>query len=263
MDASLLLSLAPLHDLANGHVVIAAAIFARLSAMFMFLPGIGERVMPVRVRLTAALALMLVLLPAVSGDIAAPQQPSKIAAMIGAEAVSGALIGFSIRIAIFAIQIAGVIASQSLSLAQLFGSNMSFEPETPISTMLMFAAIVMAVTAGVHFEAVSVLIISFDIIPLGQFPGASDTGEWAAGRAGFAFSAGLSLAFPFVVLGFIYNLAIGAANRAMPQLMVAFVGIPAVTLAGFALLAASAPVLLSVWLDLMRDIIREFLAQQP
>ncbi len=262
MDAAIFLKLAPLHDLANGHLITAAAIFARLSALFMFLPGLGERVMPVRVRLVVALGLMAVLLPAVSGGVEAPTQPSKIAAMIAAEAVSGALIGFSIRIAIFAIQIAGVIASQSLSLAQLFGSNMSFEPETPISTMLMFAAIVVAVTAGVHFEAVSVLIMSYDIIPLGRFPGASATGEWAAGRAAFAFSAGLSLAFPFVVLGFIYNLAIGAANRAMPQLMVAFVGIPAVTFAGLVLLAAGAPALLGVWLDLMRDVILELMARQ-
>ncbi len=263
MDFFPLAALAPLREFSDGYVVLAAAIFTRLSALLFFLPGIGERMMPVRVRLIIALALMLVLLPAYAGDFEAPQRPSLIAALFAAEAVSGALIGFSIRITVFAIQTAGAIISQSLSLAQLFGSNVSFDLETPISTLLMFAAIVMAVSAGVHFEAVNVLMMSYDIMPLGVFPGASAAGEWAAGRTAFAFSAALSLAFPFVVLGFIYNLAIGAANRAMPQLMVAFVGIPAVTFAGLVLLAASAPVILTVWLDMTREIIGEFLAAAP
>ncbi len=263
MDFFPLAALTPLRELGDGYVVLAAAIFTRLSALLFFLPGIGERMMPVRVRLIVALSLMLVLLPAVSGDFTAPQRPSLIAATFAAEAICGALIGFGIRLTVFAIQTAGAIISQSLSLAQLFGSAISFDQETPISTLLMFSAIVMAVSAGIHFETVNVLIMSYEIMPLGNFPGASATGEWAAGRTAFAFSAAMSLAFPFIVLGFIYNLAIGAANRAMPQLMVAFVGIPAVTMAGFVLLAVCAPVIITVWLDMTRDIVGDLLAATP
>ena len=181
--------------------------------------------------------------------------------MFAAEAVCGALIGFSIRVAIFAIQTAGAIIAQSLSLAQLFGSGLTMEPESPIATLLMVAGVVLAVSTGLHFKAIGVLLISYDVMPLGLFPGASETGQWAADRAGFAFASALSLALPFIVLGFVYNLAIGAANRAMPQLMVAFVGIPAVTFAGLALLALSAPVLLDVWLGMVDDIINVFLEQ--
>ena len=260
MDLFPLAALTPLREFADGYAVLAIAIFTRLSALLFFLPGIGERMMPVRVRLIVAMSLMLVLFPAVAGDFVAPERPSQIAALFAAEAVCGAIIGFGIRLMVFAIQTAGAIISQSLSLAQLFGSAVSFDQETPISTLLMFAAIVMAVSAGIHFEAVNVLVMSYDIMPLGVFPGASATGEWAAGRTAFAFSAALSLAFPFVILGFIYNLAIGAANRAMPQLMVAFVGIPAVTMAGFVLLAVCAPVIITVWLDMTRDIVGELLA---
>lgn len=263
MDLFPLSALAPLRDLGDGYVVLAAAIFTRLSALFFFLPGIGERMIPVRIRLMVALALMLVLLPAFAGEFESPTRPSMIASLFAAEAICGLLIGFSIRVAVFAIQTAGSIISQSLSLAQLFGSNVSFDLETPISMLLMFLAIVLAVTAGIHFEAVRVLLMSYDVMPIGVFPGASATGEWAASRTAFAFSAALSLALPFVVLGFIYNLSIGAANRAMPQLMVAFVGIPAVTFAGLVLLAASAPVILMAWLDMTRDILSDLLAAAP
>ncbi|MHA7873671.1 MAG: flagellar biosynthetic protein FliR [Hyphococcus sp.] len=240
-------------------IAVVAAVFARISALAMLLPGLGEQAIPVRPRLAVAMGVALILTPIVMSTASPPQTLSAAALMIAAETVSGALIGFSIRIAIFAVQTAGSIASQSLSLAQLFGSSIDAQLNSPIGTLLMFAAIVLAVSTGLHFEAVRVLIISFEVMPFGMFPGAGDTGQWAAERAAFSFAAALSLALPFVVLGFIYNLAIGAANRAMPQLMVAFVGVPAVTLAGMAMLALTAPILLGVWLDLLNDIIRTLL----
>ena len=47
----------------------------------------------------------------------------------------------------------------------------------------------------------------------------------------------------------IYNLTLGVINKAMPQLMVAFVGAPVITFGAIALLLVSAPLLLSVWLQ--------------
>ena len=44
-----------------------------------------------------------------------------------------------------------------------------------------------------------------------------------------------------------YNVALGAINRAMPQMMVAFVGAPAITAAGLLILMLSAPVILHFW----------------
>jgi flagellar biosynthetic protein FliR len=63
-----------------------------------------------------------------------------------------------------------------------------------------------------------------------------------------AFALAFSLAAPFVVASFLYNLALGAINRAMPQLMVAFVGAPVITAGGLVLLALALPALLGVWL---------------
>lgn len=259
MEASLLQSL--FENLAYPTIIATAAVFTRLSALFFFLPGVGERAVSVRVRLAAALAVTLILAPAVITATPETVSLSQAAIMIAAEAVVGALIGFSIRIAIFALQTAGSIASQSFSLAQLFSSGISNEPEPPIATLLMFAGVVLAVSSGLHIEAIRVLIVSYDVLPLGAFPGASETGEWAAGRAAISFAAALSLALPFVVLGFIYNLAIGAANRAMPQLMVAFVGIPAVSLAGLVLLAMTAPILLHAWTGFVNESIVALLEQ--
>lgn len=242
-------------NLAFPAIATVAAIFTRLSALFFFLPGVGERAVSIPIRLGAALAITLILTPAVISHSMQPNSISQAGAMIIAEALIGALLGFSVRIAIYILQMAGSMASQSFSLAQLFGSGIDIQPEPPVASLLMIAGIALFVSSGLHFEMINVLIVSFKIMPLGLFPGVSETGEWAANRVAFAFAAALSLALPFVTLGFIYNLAIGAANRAMPQLMVAFVGVPAVTLAGLVLLALSAPTLLNVWTSLVDELI--------
>jgi flagellar biosynthetic protein FliR len=49
-----------------------------------------------------------------------------------------------------------------------------------------------------------------------------------------------------------YNLALGAINRAMPALMVSFIGAPALSAGGLALLAILMPFLLSVWVDALK-----------
>ena len=90
-------------------------------------------------------------------------------------------------------------------------------------------------------------IASYGPFPFGELALLSGYGQWLAERGGAAFSLAFSLAAPFVVLGVAYNLIIGAANRAMPQLMVAFVGAPAITGAGLLLLAISAAIILERW----------------
>lgn len=245
-------ALAPLERLTNAPISIFAGVFARLSALVFFLPGLGEQTISPRVRLGASLAAALVLTPIVlSQNIAAPDKPADVAALLTAEALCGAVIGFAIRIVVFALQMAGVIIAQSLSLAQAFGTGMNGEAEPVMATLLTMTGVTLAVAAGLHFEAIRALALSYEVMPFGAFPGAGDAGGWAAERAAFAFSAALGLSMPFVMLALIYNLAIGAANRAMPSLSVAFVGAPAVTLASLVLLAVAATPILTAWMKLM------------
>ena len=68
-------------------------------------------------------------------------------------------------------------------------------------------------------------------------------------QVGHAFALGFTLAAPFVIASLIYNVILGVINKAMPQLMVAFVGAPAITAGGLILLALAAPTMLSLWVD--------------
>lgn len=230
-------------------IYLIGAMFARISAIVYLTPGLGERAVPMRVRLAAAVGITLVLAPMVlTPDLAPPTTMAQIVALFAAETLSGLVIGFALRIFIFILQIVGALAAQNLSLSQLFGPTVGFDSESPFTALLLMAGVAMAASAGVHLYLVGALADAYEVLPFGQFPGAEATGEWSAMRVGQALMKSLALASPFVILGFLYSLALAAVARAMPQLMAAFVGAPAITLLGLALFAVSAPIIMFDWL---------------
>ena len=88
-------------------------------------------------------------------------------------------------------------------------------------------------------------------MPIGFMPEARDMAEWAVAHGRRVFALGFSLALPFALAALAYNLALGAINRAMPQLMVTLVGAPAITGVTLLLLLLSAPLIATVWAELL------------
>jgi flagellar biosynthetic protein FliR len=223
----------------------ASVVFLRVGAAMAMMPGFGEMVVPARIRLGLALAFTAVVFPAVAPNLPGPE--TGILPVLTTETVAGLALGAALRLFVHALQIAGMIIAQSTSLAQLFAGGQA-EPQPATGHLLVMAGIAAAMAAGLHVTLAAYLIQSYDLLPAGRLPQASDLAEWGVARVGHAFALAFSLAMPFVIAGFLYNLALGIINRAMPQLMVAFVGAPALGLGGLLLLALVAPVLLATWL---------------
>lgn len=215
--------------------------FVRVGAVMALLPVFGEQSLPVRFRLAAALALTLIVVPSVAAPVAITP------AAIMAEAAAGLVLGAGFRLFVLALQTAGTILAQATSLSQLFAGTAG-EPLPAAAHMLTVAALALAVSVGLHLQAAEVLILSHEFIPQGRFPDPVDVADWGVAQIARSFALAFSLAAPFVIGGLLYNLALGAINRAMPTLMVAFIGAPALTLGGLALLAITAPLLLQTWL---------------
>jgi flagellar biosynthetic protein FliR len=241
-------ALAPLMDLARDAVHAAVAVFARVGATVALLPGFGETGVPVRVKLGAALAFAAIIWPAVAPMAAMPTASlASFGFVLAAEAIAGVILGLSVRLLIFALQMAGSIAAQSTSVAQMFGEGLMADPQPAYANLLAVSGVVLAFALGLPVHAAAALIDSYQSIPFGTFPVGSDVAAWGSERLARTFGTALSLALPFVLVSFAYNVALGAINRAMPQLMVAFVGAPAITGGALLLMVLSTPVALHVW----------------
>ncbi|WP_170755369.1 flagellar biosynthetic protein FliR [Ruegeria lacuscaerulensis] len=223
------------------------AVFLRVSALVSLLPAFGERSIPTRVKLAIAVAFTLVVSPAApSPEGGTGLLP--LVRLIGTEILVGMILGLGLRLFVLALQTAGSIAAQAASLSQILGGAAA-DPVPAMGYMLTLAGLTLAVLLGLHVRVAEFLIHSYMLFPLGTAPAASDLSHWGVRNVAQSFALAFSLAMPFVIASLIYNLALGVINRAMPQLMVAFVGAPAITFAGLFLLFAGTPLILSVWSD--------------
>jgi flagellar biosynthesis protein FliR len=221
-------------------------VFLRVGAAMALMPAFGEQAVPQRVKLALALAFTAVVAPAVNADVLAVEPGS--AAPLVTEVIAGLLIGIGLRSFIHALQTAGAIIAQATTLSQLFAGT-GPEPQPAIGNLLVMAGLALAVMAGLHLHVAELLILSYEPLPAGQFPGAPDMADWGLFQIARTFSLAFSLAAPFVVASFIYNVAIGVINRAMPSLMISFIGAPALAAGGLLMLAVVTPLALTVWLS--------------
>ncbi len=228
-----------------------AIVFLRVGAMTALLPAFGEQYVPMNVKLAIAIAFTFIVAPALP-RIPEPATPLHFAGYTASEAIIGLALGFGVRLFIMGLQIAGTIAAQSTSLSQALG-NIGADSLPAIGGVLMVAGLALAVMMGLHVRVAEFLIYSYQIFPVGEYPGAVGFSEWGVHRVASAFYMAFTLAAPFLITAVIYNLTLGVINRAMPQLMVLFIGAPVITFGGLFILMVASPMILETWMGAMMD----------
>jgi len=225
----------------------ALVVFLRVGAMIALLPAFGEAVIPIRIRLGLALAFTAVITPALSPALPPlPDNPVGLLRLFATETVAGFALGAGLRLFVMVLQMAGTIAAQATSLSQFFGGA-GVDPQPAMSQILVMGGLALAVTLGLHVRLAELMLLSYQLFPPGQFLSPTDLADWGVAQVSRAFALAFTLAMPFVILSLVFYVALGAINKAMPQLMVAFVGAPAITFAGLALLLLTAPLVLPIW----------------
>ena len=222
------------------------AVFLRVGALVALLPAFGERTVPARIKLVIVMCFVLIIAPAVPPLTMTPGFDT-LSVLAFTETLAGLILGIGIRLFILALQTAGSIAAQSTSLSQILGGAVA-DPLPAMGYILIISGLALAVITGLHVKAASLIILSYEFLPMGQLVGGSALSAWGVSRIVDAFALAFTLAAPFVILSVIYNLALGAINKAMPQLMVAFVGAPVITAGGLFVLLLAAPFMLHHWM---------------
>ena len=247
-----------LTDISQAALWSGFLIFLRVGAMMAVLPAFGEQTVPVRVRLGLAFAFCLIVAPGVDTGAAPARSLSPDTILFCApEVITGLFFGLLLRFMVFTLQIAGTIAAQSTSLSQIFGGTAGADPQPAMSHVLVVAGIALATIMGLHVSLAAYILRSYVNVPLGTFIATevmADIGVRATART---FSLAFTLAAPFLAASLLYNVTLGIINRAMPQLMVSFVGAPAITAGGLLLLALTAPLMLAVWADALSTVLAQ------
>ena len=218
---------------------------ARLSFVVILIPGIGEQMIPAQVRVY----LLLGLSAAISGlgitDYVLPDSLVDLGVVVVMELLLSLFLGIGLRVVIWALNIAGSVISQSMGLSQPLGIAMENEAQTATANLLSIAGAAVLFSMNFHIQVISSWIELYETIPIGGSSWIAQAFLFDSIYAAFTFA--ILLSWPFVAMNLLYNICLGFINKAMPQMMVAFVGAPFLVGAGLFLLAVSIGAMLMVW----------------
>lgn len=237
-------------------------IFARIGAMLLTLPGIGEAYVPPRIRLSLALLISLVLWPVVAGGL--PPLPATIGGMAGwmiRETVTGLMVGYMLRIFMSSLAAAGEIVSlqTTLSFAQT-ANPLQAQPGTTVASFLMLFGTVMIFATNTHHLFIAGLVGSYQAIAPMKPLIMGDFAHMAVRTVADSFTLGVQLAAPVIVFALIFNLASGLVARVMPSFQVFFAAAPLSVILGLSVFALSLGVMGTVFIDRYRALARVFAA---
>ncbi len=226
---------------------------ARLSFVIILIPGIGEQMIPPQIRVYVLLGLSA----AVSGlgitNYVLPASLTDLGVVIITELLLSLFLGIGLRVVIWSLNIAGSVIAQSIGLAQPLGIALENEAQTATANLLSMAGAALLFSMNFHIEVISSWIGLYETIPIGGTSWVTQAFLFDSIYAAFAFA--VLLAWPFVAMNLLYNVCLGFINKAMPQMMVAFVGAPFLVGAGLFLLAVSIGAMLMVWQDQITQLV--------
>jgi flagellar biosynthetic protein FliR len=237
----------PLPDDLTAWIALFMTVLARLSFVIFFMPGIGEQVIPTRARVFVLIGVALAM--TTSGFIQTPvtTEFTQLFGLLATETFIGFALGAMLRLTVWMLTIAGSIIAQSIGLAQFLAPALEHEAQTLTANLLSMAGAAVLLSANFHVEVIVSLLRLYTDIPLGALTLLS--GPMLAQSFYSAFGFALLLAWPFVAINLLYNICLGFINKALPALMVAFVGAPFMVGAGTMMLALSIAGLLIAWKD--------------
>jgi flagellar biosynthesis protein FliR len=235
--------------------------FARIGAMVMLMPGLGEANIPVRVKLSIALLLTLIMLPlhrqAYHVDM---QSLTSLLVVMLQEIFIGIVLGATARVTLSALQVAGSVIAQQMGL----GFVTSVDPTQGqqgllIGNFLTMLGITLLFATDSHHLVIAALNDSYTIFAPGETMASGDVAALATRAFAAAFKIGLQLSAPFLVFGLVFNIGLGVLARLMPQMQVYFVGAPLSILVGFLIFAAVLAAMMGTFLEYFTGVMHEMM----
>jgi len=217
-----------LQDFLGTQVFAFALTFVRLGTAIMIMPGVGDSFVNTRMRLHFAVALTLALYPLTVAYIPDPIPGTfGLFSLILMEFIIGIFFGGIARIFMMALDTAGMIISISsgLSNAQMFNPALATQGSL-VGAFLSVTGIVVLFAMNLHHLLFAGIIESYEFFPLGALPDFGSMAEMVARSVSAAFSIGIKIAAPFLVMSILIYTGMGVLSRLMPQVQVFLIALP-------------------------------------
>lgn len=216
----------------------------RVAGLVWFAPGLGSERVPPQVRLFLALGLAVVVVPVAVTEPVVPEGLEQFIILCLAELAFGMALGLSLAALLEAFRLGGELLDlqMGLSVATLFDSSTA-QQSGLLGTIYYLLAVVLLMQADAHHLLLRGVVASFRITPVGTLCADPGLQQVMTDLTRSMLIMGLTVAAPVMVALLLADLGLGLVARAVPQVNVFLVGIPAKIALGLAIAVASAPLL--------------------
>lgn len=220
----------------------------RLTGLMLFAPFFGSTVIPARIKAVLVIVFTMLLLPAVSHNIAA-ESITQWPLMAVTEFVIGAGMGIATNLIFEAVQLSGEILGVQMgySLVNILDPQSQVN-STVIAVFYQSIIMLLFLRMDVQFWLLRAIANSFAYLPPGtaHLSGAFTTGLLRT--AGEIFGIGVQIAAPVLSVTIVTDIVLGLMGKASPQMPLMLLGPAVKSLLGLGVLIAT----LRYWPDLFR-----------
>lgn len=228
---------------------LAAFIFplARILALVASSPVIGNRQVPIRIKVGFSLLITFLIAPTLEIPPNVEASSGVGLFILSQQILVGLAMGFAMRLIFTAIDMAGDIMGMQMGL----GFASFYDPINAINTQIIaqFLGILAALSflsMNGHLYMLSTLAESFQVFPITDKIPAANAMHTLALWGGSIFAHALRLSLPLIGALLITNLALGILTRSAPQLNIFAIGFPITITVGYATLVLTLPYLVPV-----------------
>lgn len=220
-------------------------VFLRVTAILMSLPIFSGDNVPTMFKAGLALAVALVLYPAI--DLAVlPEMDGWLFLTLGvaSEVLLGIGVGLAIRLIMAGIQMAGQVAGYQMGLAIANIMDPATSMQTPVLAQAFnLLAMLIFLSINAHHWFFRALVESFAVLPPFQFALSASFIAYLMAMAGNMFVIALKIGAPVIVVLILTSVSFGLMARTVPQMNIFIVAMPLKIIVGLLFIVFSLPYL--------------------
>jgi flagellar biosynthetic protein FliR len=201
--------------------------FLRVLALFSALPVLGQRMVPMRVRVALSFMIALAAQPMLPPMPAVALDTPVAMMLVMQQVLIGLTIGFAVRIVFAAVEFAGEIVGLQMGL-NFAGFFDPVSAGTATATSRFFGTVVawLFIVINGHLAVIAAVIKSFEAFPVGPQPFAFLSALAPHTWGSEVFSLGLWIALPLIAMLLFVNIVLGIISRVAQQMNVFAIGFP-------------------------------------
>ena len=233
-----------------GDIIVWVLVFLRTGAFFMGIPLFAGRMLPMKIKTAFGLILALLINPLIPANLELATTFAGVILLALNEVCIGLLLAMTVRMIFFAVELAGYLISYEIGLMAsnsvnpLLGSS-----DATITTLLYYFSLLVFFVAGIHYDVLKAFIMSFEILPIGNFFLSANPMREFVREVSRVFVIGTLMAAPFIALNFLVNVSFAVLGKAVPKMNVFMTSFSVRILGGLVLLVSSLLLLTSYILD--------------